>query len=164
MLSLMKSEVKEMTDIHLYIWSLAAKTAVIAGAFVLPIRDLLIGVGFMVAADTIFGICRAVKQQIPIQSKEFKRVISKTLLYQGTILVSFVMDKLFIPGNFIVKVSAAAIALNEAKSIFENLRILTGIDVWALLISKLQGQYNAGKNPENKPTSTDSSEDSSESK
>lgn len=133
--------------------------------FLAPIKELIIGIGFLLFVDFVLGIVVAKKNGIPIQSKEAKRTIIKMLLYQLTILTAFVLDTVFIPGSIIVRVAAMAIGLVEGKSIFEHIYTLTGLNVWDLLKDKIQSAVSsntkdtisiqAQQSPSDKPASTD---------
>ena len=110
-------------------------------AFLFPIRGLIIAVGLAIVLDTIIGIFKAKKLNgwNSVSSKKLSAIISKMFLYQGAIILFYMMDK-FILGEFIAlfigvplfltKVLAATLCFIEIKSIDENIEIITGKSVW----------------------------------
>ena len=112
-------------------------------AFLTPIHPLMGAIGVLIVIDFALGNWCARKNKIPIQSKEWKKTVIKMFLYQLTVLTAFLLDEYFIPGNIIVRIAAMAIGLVEAKSIFENIYKLTGLNVWALLKNKLVNSASA---------------------
>lgn len=109
--------------------------------FLIPVKELMLCVGFLVLMDMAFGIARAKKQALPIESQKMKRTLAKTLLYEGVILSSFVLD-VIVGADIIAKVVAGTVAIVELKSISENFKIITGIDIWQSIIDKMQGKYS----------------------
>lgn len=112
-------------------------------AFTAPIHSLVYGVLFLVGVDLVLGIWRAKRNGLPIKSKELKATLVKLFLYELLVLVAFVIDTVFIPGNFIVRTASAGIALVELKSIAENVANLTGFNLWALVKDKLKEAASA---------------------
>lgn len=110
-------------------------------AFLFPIRGLIVAVGLAIVLDTIIGIFKAKKLNgwNSVSSKKLSAIISKMFLYQGAIILFYMMDK-FILGEFIAlfigvplfltKVLAATLCFIEIKSIDENIEIITGKSVW----------------------------------
>lgn len=109
------------------------------GAFLLPIRPLLLLVGVMILVDTITGIWKAKKRKEEVTSRKLSKVISKMLLYQLCIITFFLLDK-YLLGEFIglftsidlflTKVSAIILASIELVSINENFTSITGTSLW----------------------------------
>ena len=71
-------------------------------AFLLPIRGLLICVGFAIVIDTVMGVYKAKKLNgwKSVSSRKLSALISKMFLYEGAIILFYAMDK-FIMGEFI---------------------------------------------------------------
>ena len=65
-------------------------------SFFLPISGIVIAIGFSIALDTITGIWKSVKKGESISSRRFSAFISKTMLYESTIMLFFLMDKFII--------------------------------------------------------------------
>lgn len=112
----------------------------IIGAFLAPIKALIIIVGLCIAADTITGIMKARKKKEAITSRKLSVVISKMFLYEGAIILFFCIEK-FILADFvgyfcdiplvITKFVAAVLCMIEIMSINENYKAISGISVWS---------------------------------
>lgn len=110
-------------------------------AFLLPIRGLLICVGFAIVIDTVMGVYKAKKLNgwKSVSSRKLSELISKMFLYEGAIILFYAMDK-FIMGEFIAlfigvplfltKILAATLCFIEIKSIDETIKLTTGKSVW----------------------------------
>jgi hypothetical protein len=110
-------------------------------AFLVPIKGLIIAVGFAIVCDTIMGILKAKKLNgwKAISSRKLSAIVSKMILYEGAIILFFCIDK-YILGEFIAlfvgiplvltKILSATLCFIELKSIDENFKILTGNSIW----------------------------------
>lgn len=104
-----------------------------------PIQGIMLTVGLCIFADTAFGIWKAKKLGEEICSRKLSRIISKMFLYQGTIMLFFLIDK-FILGDILgqffsveyllTKVIALVLASVEIFSIDENMRSVKGTGLW----------------------------------
>ncbi len=128
-------------------------------AFIAPVQQLMIAIGTIILIDFVLGVTMARKRGIPITSREAKRTIVKMFLYQLTVLTGFILDTFFIPGDLVVRVCAMAIGLIEAKSIFEKIYGLTGLNVWDLLKEKLHASVSSVGNTSSSSTTTNTSSD-----
>lgn len=127
--------------------------------FLTPIHHLMLAIGAIIAIDFILGIAVARKRGIPITSREAKRTIIKMFLYQLTVLTAFLLDTFFIPGDLVVRVSSMAIGLVEAKSIFENIHTLTGLNIWDSLKEKIRTSLTTPANTSSSSTNTNTASD-----
>lgn len=109
-------------------------------SFFLPIQGILIGVGLAIFLDTFTGIWKGVKTNEAITSRKLSRLISKTLLYESTIMLFYVMDyfiinelvsQLFSVPFLVTKCVALVLFSIEAISINENIKAITGEDIWS---------------------------------
>lgn len=99
-----------------------------------PIKYLLIIVFLFIILDTILGVWNANKQQIKITSAKLSAVISKTIVYQGIVILAYAIDvnllggivSLFIDSVplLLTKVITIMVLINEAFSIDEKVRSL----------------------------------------
>ncbi len=106
-------------------------------AFLLPIKFILLLVGFMIFLDLISGVWKAKKRGEAITSNKLSRTISKMLLYQFGIITFFAVDK-FLLGEFILHFSSVPYLLTKLVGIFfvwielvslnENLTEITGVN------------------------------------
>jgi len=104
-----------------------------------PVHESIIAVTLLVGMDFFTGILAARKKNKPITSHGFRRTITKTFVYQASIIFSLVLEKQFVPGIPAVKVVTSLIALTETKSFFENVEVLTGINFYKKILSKFHG-------------------------
>ena len=104
-----------------------------------PIHGIMITVGVLILCDTIIGIWKAKKLGEKITSRGLSRIISKMFLYEGTIILFFLIDK-FILGDILfkffaiewllTKVVALVLASIEIFSIDENYRAVRKYGLW----------------------------------
>ncbi len=103
----------------------------------LPIRPALIAATVLTLADFISGLWASLKEKKKITSSGMRRTVIKILAYYSAIIVAFVLETYLMQELPVVKVVTGLIGLTEAKSFFENLNRITGIDFWGEIISKL---------------------------
>jgi len=105
-------------------------------SFVMPISEFLILTCALVCCDFITGVKAAHKRGEKIQSKGFRRTLSKTLMYFVAIFLSKGMEDVFgVPK--LVYVVSGFIALTEFKSNLENISSFTGTNIWANLVARI---------------------------
>lgn len=128
--------IKEMLFLKTKYWVLALVT------IFLPIKELMITIGFLVGADMVVGIWKAVKLGLKIRSRRMSDSITKMLLYQLAIVSGFLIETYIIEQLIpITKLIATVIAVIEFKSIVESIESVTGKDLWAK-IKTLVGRKN----------------------
>lgn len=108
-------------------------------AFFLPIQPLILTVGLFIGADTVLGIYRAKKKNEPVTSRRLSNIVSKMVLYEGAVLLFFLLEK-FILADFVMafvaipwfltKIIAATLCLIEVKSMDESFTSIYGFSVW----------------------------------
>lgn len=126
---------KEMEQIS----QLALKALALLLVFVAPIQAILIATLALIGADTITGVWASLKEKQRITSHKLRRTVAKSLAYMLGIVVAHIIEQYMIEGIPIVKTVGGLIAITEAKSIFENLYRITGVNFWQVLLDKLQG-------------------------
>ena len=103
-------------------------------AVFLPIKELMLTIGFLVAADMVVGIWKALKLKQRIRSRRMSDTITKLLLYQIAIMSGFLIETFIIAELIpITKLVATVIAVIEFKSIVESIESVTGKDLWSKL-------------------------------
>ena len=106
-----------------------------------PVQPLVIIAILSIILDTCFGIWRSVKKSgwKSIRSRRLSHTISKTLLYSGTIVFVFLLEKYVIAdilAHFIsidllmTKAFTFFCVYTEIKSINESYYSVTGVNVW----------------------------------
>lgn len=118
-------------------WGLAL--AVAAFAWLAPAGPLLGLVGVLLMADTVTGILAARAKGEALTSRRLSRLVWKALAYQCAIISGLALEGI-VPGVLpLAKLCATAIAVVEAKSLAENVKAVTGVDL-SSVISKLSQQ------------------------
>lgn len=105
-------------------------------AVFLPIKELMLTIGFLVGADMVVGIWKALKLKQRIRSRRMSDTITKLLLYQIAIMSGFLIETFIIAELIpITKLVATVIAVIEFKSIIESIESVTGKDLWSKIKS-----------------------------
>lgn len=109
-------------------------------SFISPIAPFLwLAVG-LVILDTVTGIIAAQKRKEKINSRGFARLLSKIVVYMGSILACHGVEAvLHIPN--VTYLAVGAIALTELMSVLENTRRVSGANVAGVvggLLTKFQ--------------------------
>jgi len=101
-------------------------------AVFLPIKELMLTIGFLVGADLVVGVWKAIKTNQRIRSRRMSDTITKLLLYQLAIMSGFLIETFIISELIpITKLIATVIAIIEFKSIIESIEAVTGKDLWS---------------------------------
>jgi hypothetical protein len=96
----------------------------------------MLTIGFLVAADMVVGIWKALKLKQRIRSRRMSDTITKLLLYQIAIMSGFLIESFIIAELIpITKLVATVIAVIEFKSIIESIESVTGKDLWSKIKS-----------------------------
>ena len=101
-------------------------------AVFLPIKELMLTIGFLVSADLVVGLWKAIKTGQRIRSRRMSDTVTKLLLYQLAIMSGFLIETFIISELIpITKLIATVIAIIEFKSIVESIEAVTGKDLWS---------------------------------
>ena len=107
--------------------------------FFMPIWGLLFLIGFAIVLDTITGIWKSRKNNIPFSSRALSAIASKLALYEITVILFYLIDyfilndiviKFFTVPLMLTKIMALILASIEVISINENYKAVQGIDLW----------------------------------
>lgn len=111
-------------------------------SYLSPVIPTMITVGFLILADTIFGIYKAKKLGEKITSRKLGNIIPKLALYQLAIVSLYLMEKHILGWNdmTLVKGGALVISTVEILSIDESFKKIFGYSIW----SKIKGQLKRG--------------------
>ncbi len=111
-------------------------------AFFTPIVPLLIIIGCAIICDTILGVYKAHKLNLPVTSRKMSQLVSKMCLYQFSIISLFILEK-YLLGEFtlfittvpfiITKLATIVLIYIEGKSINEHIIKLYNISIWKSL-------------------------------
>ena len=111
----------------------------VVSTFFLPITGILFLIGFAIVIDTITGIWKSKKLNIPITSRRLSAIISKLMLYEIAVILFYLIDR-FILNDIILtffsvplmltKILSLVLVSIEVISISENYKAVKGIDLW----------------------------------
>ena len=111
----------------------------VVSTFFLPITGILFLIGFAIVVDTIKGIWKSKKLNIPITSRRLSAIISKLMLYEIAVILFYLIDR-FILNDIILtffsvplmltKILSLVLVSIEVMSISENYKAVKGIDLW----------------------------------
>lgn len=108
-------------------------------SFFLPIVPLILLVGLFILCDTILGIWAAIKRGERITSRKLGNIVPKMLLYQGAVVIGYVLDHLLLGefvnyvfniDMFITKLIAMTLIFIESVSLNENMECITGKNIF----------------------------------
>jgi hypothetical protein len=122
---------------NLDVYSILMKGLSLLLVVLMPIRHALIAALLLILADLCSGIWASFKEKRKITSHGLRRTVMKVIAYESAILVSFLLEQYLLDGVPLVKIISGFIGITEAKSFFENLKRITGIDFWSQIISKI---------------------------
>lgn len=115
-------------------------------AFILPIKPLIILVGFMIFLDTCTGFFKMKKKNYKFSSRRLSAILTKMFLYQGAVLLFYGIETLIL-GDFLLlftsiplvltKVVCGVVAWIEIQSMGENIYEATGVNIWQRIKSML---------------------------
>ncbi len=108
-------------------------------AFLLPLTEVLIFVGFIVSCDFITGVIKAHKKG----NLKSRRMIDKfydIIGYFIGILIAHYAENFFGDAVPLVKAVVAIIALTEVQSVRENISEITGTDILKPIINMLKNK------------------------
>ena len=106
--------------------------------FFAPITSAIVGLAVLIFADVITG-CRAAQLRgEEIRSNRMARTVSKIIFYSIAIILSRVMEVVFIDFIPVAQITAGYIAIVEFKSNIENIGSITGVDIWKHLMTKME--------------------------
>lgn len=115
------------------------KLLAVVGAFFLPISGILFLVGFAIFVDTLTGIWKAKKLNIPITSRKLSAIISKLFLYELAVIGFYLIDfwilndiiiKFFSVPLMLTKILSLVLVSIEVMSINENYFAIRKISIW----------------------------------
>jgi phage-related holin len=86
-------------------------------AFFLPISGILLMIGVLIAIDTFTGIWKAKKLKEKITSRKLSGIISKLALYEITVIMFFLIDRIYTLNDIILTFFSVPFMLTKVTSI-----------------------------------------------
>jgi len=109
----------------------------VLSAFFSPIGPLLLTTGCMLVSDLCTGIFAAHRRKENIESAKMGRTVTKLTLYGAAIVLGHMMEVFLVNWVPIAKITASIICTVEFKSILENIKTITGLDIFSAIKDKL---------------------------
>jgi phage-related holin len=116
--------------------------------FLGDITAALLAIIFLVFADTVTGVWASIKNNQYLTSRRAGRILSKLLLYPLSIIVAKVAESYLTPSIPWIQVVSGIIAIVEVKSIFENISLILGFDLWPRIKEALWKERDKPKKDE----------------
>jgi hypothetical protein len=117
-----------------YIMGLVVSTVAVFA----PIKAVLIVTGLLIFADLITGVLAARKKGEQITSAGLRRTVTKIAIYNTAIMLGFLSETYMLDGIIPVsKIASGLIAVVELSSLYENLNVLHGSNIFKALLEKL---------------------------
>lgn len=143
------------------------KLLTVVGAFFLPISGILFLIGFAILIDTLTGIWKSKKLNIPITSRKLSAIISKLFLYELAVIGFYLIDywilndiiiKFFSVPLMLTKIISLVLVSIEVMSINENYFAIRQISIW----QAMKNLFSRAKEIKNDINGIRSNQDSSE--
>ena len=108
-------------------------------SFLTPIIPLILIVGGAIVLDTLTGVYKSKKKDIPITSKGYRSIVSKMVMYNAAVILFFCIETYILQDiiglltdiNLILtKVVTTTLLFIEVKRINENYEEVTGVDAF----------------------------------
>lgn len=124
--------ISQASTVYAFIKKCTVVFLTLSMSFFAPIKLLLIGALILVILDWITGVRASKKRGVKMKSVSLYRTIVKFKDYSILIMASHLMTKIFFTdaGIDFAKVAAGYIAFVEFKSYCENMKIITGNEIW----------------------------------
>lgn len=101
--------------------------------FFSPVKAAIFSVIVLALFDFVTGLAASRKKDQPWTSRRAYSSIVKVTMYSVLILASHLMETHLIDFLPLVKLATSSIAMVELKSLYENISITLGIDLWKAL-------------------------------
>ena len=106
--------------------------------FFAPIYSGLIACTILICADAITGVWASVKRGEKFESSKMKNSFSKGILYMTGLIIAHMLQTYMLPEIPFFRLTGGSIALIEFKSLLENIKDITGIELFKSIRSFIQ--------------------------
>lgn len=103
-----------------------------------PLTGIMVSVGCLIAFDFISGIAAAHKRGESITSRKMSMTVSKIIFYNLALFTAVGLQFLIVDVLPITKLIAGVIGMVEAKSIYENIGDILGINMWKVIVDYMK--------------------------
>ncbi len=114
--------------------------------FLAPIKISMYVVIFLIVSDLIFGTWASIgHKNEPFSSRALRRTLGKIFIYEFLVVFAWVLQKNVWPDQALVKGCMTLVSVVESISILENIKTITGIDIWAFVFHTVNRNSESGK-------------------
>jgi len=111
------------------------KLAVLLISYFAPVKDIVHVMLIFIAIDFLSGLWAARKRGEKLQSRKFRKTLTKFLWYTVALILSFMMEKTFnLSWSNLSGIVGGFVCFIELKSIFENITHITGEPVFMKIL------------------------------
>lgn len=112
---------------------------VAAGAWLAPVRPLMLAVGVLIAMDALTGLAASLREKRPITSRRAFDSAIKMAVYQCCVVTGMVLEQHMFGGQVpAAKMVGTVLLAIEAKSILENGERIAGRPIFRALRERLK--------------------------
>ncbi len=117
----------------------------VIGAILTPMVPIIIVTGLLISFDFISGMAAALKRGEDLTSRKMSNTISKIIFYNLALFSSMGIQYLLKDMIPVTNIVVGVVAMVEAKSIYENIGFILGIDFWSAIKQYINRDQNVTK-------------------
>ncbi len=127
-------------------WGLIVQCFFWLALFVQPIQTSMWIALFLITSDVVLGVWASIGiKKESFSSRAAWRTIGKIFIYEFLLVFALVLQKEVWTEHHLVKGVMTLISVVESISVLENVRIITGIDIWAFVFHGINRNSESGK-------------------
>jgi len=116
-----------------------SKLAVLLISYFSPVKEIVHVLLIFILIDFISGVWAARKRKETLESRKFRKTLTKFLWYTIALILSFMMEKTFnLSWSNLSGIIGGFICFIELKSIFENITHITGEPVFMKILGLIR--------------------------
>jgi len=123
-------------------WNFAdalSKVAVLLISYLSPVKEIVHVLLIFIAVDFISGVWASRKRREKIESRRFRKTLTKFLWYTVALILSYIMERTFhLSWSNLSGIVGGFICFIELKSIFENITVITGEPVFMKILNLIR--------------------------
>jgi len=113
-----------------------SKLAVLLISYFAPVKEIVHVMLIFILIDFISGVWAARKRKETLESRKFRKTLTKFLWYTVALILSFMMENTFnLSWSNLSGIIGGFICFIELKSIFENITVITGEPIFMKILS-----------------------------
>ncbi len=128
------------------VFSLLTQSFIWLTIFLSPIKTSMWIVVFLIASDLVFGTWASVgSKKEPFSSRALRRTLGKIFIYEFLLIFALALQKFVWPEQELIKGCLSLISVVESISILENIKTISGIDIWEFVFHRINKNSDSGK-------------------